>query len=117
MLSSYLPANFFCEGSTTCDAGSACQYTNDWYSQCIPSSSAITTTSRTTTSGSSTISASSPFSSPGALNAKFVAKGKKFWGTCGDSNTLNIAQNAAIIKSDFGALTPENSMKVSGGLF
>ena len=50
------------------------------------------------------------------LSTKFVAKGKKFWGTCGDSSTLNIAANANIIKSEFGALTPENSMKVSYGL-
>jgi endo-1,4-beta-xylanase len=38
-------------------------------------------------------------------------KGKLYFGTCADSNTLNIAANAAIIKSDFGTLTPENSMK------
>jgi endo-1,4-beta-xylanase len=45
------------------------------------------------------------------LNGKFVAKGKKFWGSCADPNTLNNAANAAILKSDFGQVTPENSMK------
>ncbi|KAF9014691.1 putative endo-beta xylanase, partial [Hymenopellis radicata] len=45
------------------------------------------------------------------LNGKFVAKGKRFWGSCADSNTLNIAANAAILQSDFGQVTPENSMK------
>jgi endo-1,4-beta-xylanase len=45
------------------------------------------------------------------LNGKFVAKGKKFWGSCADQNTLNIAANANILKSDFGQVTPENSMK------
>jgi endo-1,4-beta-xylanase len=45
------------------------------------------------------------------LNAKFVAKGKKFWGSAADQNTLNIAANVAILKSDFGQVTPENSMK------
>ncbi|KAF8919251.1 putative xylanase [Mucidula mucida] len=45
------------------------------------------------------------------LNGKFVAKGKKFWGSCADSNTLGISQNVAILQSDFGQVTPENSMK------
>ncbi|KAF9053120.1 hypothetical protein BJ165DRAFT_1413408 [Panaeolus papilionaceus] len=45
------------------------------------------------------------------LDSLFRRQGKKFWGTCGDSNTLNIAANAAAINSDFGQLTPENSMK------
>ncbi|KAI5894567.1 glycoside hydrolase family 10 protein [Schizophyllum commune H4-8] len=45
------------------------------------------------------------------LNDLFTAKGKLFWGNIGDSNTLNINSNTDVIKSEFGALTPENSMK------
>ncbi|KAF8912668.1 family 10 xylanase [Mucidula mucida] len=45
------------------------------------------------------------------LNAKFVAKEKNFWGSCADSNTLSISQNVAILQSEFGQVTPENSMK------
>ncbi|KDQ07601.1 glycoside hydrolase family 10 protein [Botryobasidium botryosum FD-172 SS1] len=37
--------------------------------------------------------------------------GKLYFGTCSDSGLLNNANNANIIKSDFGQLTPENSMK------
>ncbi|PPJ59317.1 hypothetical protein CBER1_04212 [Cercospora berteroae] len=46
-----------------------------------------------------------------SLNAKFVAKGKQYWGTCADSGTLSNTQNANIIKAQFGQLTAENSMK------
>ncbi|KAK0205917.1 glycoside hydrolase family 10 and carbohydrate-binding module family 1 protein [Desarmillaria ectypa] len=45
------------------------------------------------------------------LNGKFVAKGKHFWGSCADQGTINIAANSALLVSDFGQVTPENSMK------
>lgn len=47
----------------------------------------------------------------GQLDSKIKAKGKKYFGTCSDSALLSNSQNAAIIRSDFGALTPENSAK------
>ncbi|KAJ1301401.1 hypothetical protein OPQ81_008662 [Rhizoctonia solani] len=47
----------------------------------------------------------------GQLDSKFKAKGKKYLGTTSDSALLSNAQNAAIIRSDFGQLTPENSAK------
>ncbi|KAB5589335.1 Endo-1,4-beta-xylanase [Ceratobasidium theobromae] len=47
----------------------------------------------------------------GQLDSKIKAKGKKYFGTCADSALLSNYQNSAIIKSEFGALTPENSAK------
>lgn len=43
-----------------------------------------------------------------SLNDKFVAKGKKYFGTCTDQGRLNAGSNAAIIKANFGQVTPEN---------
>jgi endo-1,4-beta-xylanase len=48
---------------------------------------------------------------PASIDAAFKARGKDYWGTCGDSNTLSISQNGDIVKADFGQITPENAMK------
>ncbi|PPQ67658.1 hypothetical protein CVT25_012686 [Psilocybe cyanescens] len=96
-------------GSTVCDAGTTCVFVNNYYSQCQPGGSPVPTT--TFNPGSSTtVTSTTPIpTNPGSgLNGKFVARGKKFWGTCADSSLLNNAANTAIIKSDFGQLTPVN---------
>lgn len=46
-----------------------------------------------------------------SINSLFVAKGKKYYGTASDPNLLSNTQNADVIKSAFGQITPENSMK------
>ncbi|KAF5310967.1 hypothetical protein D9619_007940 [Psilocybe cf. subviscida] len=91
-------------GSTTCDSGSKCVYSNPYYSQCLPGTATSSAPPTSTSTGGSSSSGS-------GLNAKFASHGKKFFGTCADQGDLNISNLAALIKSDFGALTPENSMK------
>ncbi|KAI5777137.1 glycoside hydrolase superfamily [Geopyxis carbonaria] len=95
-------------GATTCISGYSCVVVNSYYYQCQPGTATATTSvgATTTTSAGSTAAPTA-----GSLQAKMVAKGKKYFGTCADATLLANTQNAAIIKSDFGQLTPENSMK------
>lgn len=46
-----------------------------------------------------------------SLNDAFVAAGKSYFGTCSDQALLQNAENEAVLNAQFGALTPENSMK------
>ncbi|KAF5318025.1 hypothetical protein D9619_012023 [Psilocybe cf. subviscida] len=100
-------------GGTDCESGTTCVYSNAWYSQCLPGSGGGgSTTTRPTTTPTSSVPQPTGSSTPaGTLNAKFVARGKKFWGTCADPGTLSKTNNANIIKTEFGQVTPENSMK------
>jgi len=41
----------------------------------------------------------------------FKAKGKKYWGTASDINTLNQGNIGSVARTHFGQITPENSMK------
>ena len=51
------------------------------------------------------------FRAPASIDAKFKARGKKYFGVCTDKPKLTAGNNAAIIIADFGQVTPENSMK------
>ncbi|KAF7441115.1 hypothetical protein PC9H_001464 [Pleurotus ostreatus] len=94
-----------------CDAGSTCTYSNDYYSQCLPGAAPPAPTSNPPSSPTSVPGPAPTGGAGSGLDGKFKAKGKKFWGSCADANTLNIAANVAVLKSDFGQVTPENSMK------
>ncbi|KAF8313690.1 endo-1,4-B-xylanase A [Clavulina sp. PMI_390] len=103
-------------GSTVCDVGLTCVYFNDYYSQCLPSSTTATATtskSTTTTSTSTTTSASATASGLKGLNLLARAHGRYF-GTANDgiwSNTDTAYQAITGNSSEFGFLTPGNAMK------
>ncbi|RYO80821.1 hypothetical protein DL766_004401 [Monosporascus sp. MC13-8B] len=74
-----------------------------------PSTTEAPSVTPTVTASTTTSSKLAPTGS--GLDALMKAKGKLYFGTAADSGTLNKRENAAIINSDFGQLTPENSMK------
>ena len=47
----------------------------------------------------------------GLLDVKLKAKGKKYFGSAADPNTISESNVKTILTSDYGAVTPENSMK------
>ncbi|KAF8602420.1 hypothetical protein BDV93DRAFT_557667 [Ceratobasidium sp. AG-I] len=79
-------------GSTVCDAGSYCLYSNPYYSQCVPGTASTTatatTSSATTTSTTTTTSASATPTSLRGLHALAKAKGRYF-GTATDQLWTN----------------------------
>ncbi|KAF9522491.1 glycoside hydrolase superfamily [Crepidotus variabilis] len=55
---------------------------------------------------------STPLSAEAAtLNSKFQAHGKKFWGNVGDPNTFGNSGLVSVLAREFGAVTPEYTMK------
>ncbi|KAG8736164.1 hypothetical protein FRC12_017751 [Ceratobasidium sp. 428] len=99
-------------GSSTCDSSTTCKVINSYYHQCLPGGSSTTAPPPQGGGGNPGATPTPPpTTSTGGLNARLKAKGRKYFGTCADSALLNNAQNANIIKSEFGALTPENSAK------
>lgn len=117
------------QGDTTCTEGHQCVEQNAYYSQCLqstssaepnpaPSSAAPVGTATTlvtriaapsATNSASAAASSGTHGESCALNAAFVAKGKKYIGTAADQGTLSDATNAQIVVGDFGQVTPENS--------
>lgn len=95
---------------------------SNYYSQCVPGtapgggggSSAASSSAApapTSTSGGSTPAPTGGSGAAGALHAKFVAKGKTFFGTEIDHYHLTNNALLTIAKNSFGQITPENSMK------
>lgn len=105
------------KGQTTCTSGNTCTVINDWYYQCLPTPAGVSTTTTTkaapVTSTVSSTATTGPTSVPvtGGLHAKIKAKGKQYFGTACDQNTLSIGALNDIVKAEFGSVTPENSMK------
>ena len=111
---------------------------SNWYSQCVQGSAggnppvavvtssaaavkttlvAVATTSavKTTTAPAASTATATPPTTGGSagtgLDAKYKAKGKLYFGTEIDHYHLNNQPLLNIVKSDFGQITHENSMK------
>ncbi|KAJ3053517.1 hypothetical protein HK097_004111 [Rhizophlyctis rosea] len=91
-------------GATTC-------YSNPYYSQCIPGSNTQPTRTTTTTRAPTTTTNPSTGGGSGTLDGRIKAKGKKYWGNILDYNTINNSAVTNVLRTEFGQVTAENSMK------
>ncbi|KIJ66930.1 glycoside hydrolase family 10 protein [Hydnomerulius pinastri MD-312] len=96
-------------GATTCVAGYTCTYSNAYYSQCLPNSSTGGGGGTPTT----TSSAPGTTSTATGLNNLAKAAGKVYFGSATDNSELTDNPYVTILNqtSEFGQLTPANSMK------
>ncbi|RPA97700.1 hypothetical protein L873DRAFT_1828918 [Choiromyces venosus 120613-1] len=116
------------KGPTECGSGLVCKEWNPYYHQCIPgkpTSTLKTSTTLAPTSSTSTTmqTSSSPSSSSTSTSTSSAAptatgpdtatkaRGRVYFGTATDRDTLSDPEYEAIVKSEYGQVTPENSMK------
>ncbi|CCA72418.1 related to endo-1,4-beta-xylanase [Serendipita indica DSM 11827] len=100
-------------GDTTCVSGAACVFSNDWYSQCLPSSS---TTIRPSSSSSTTRPVSTTSASTSTATGFVdlaVAAGKQYFGIMIDNSDLEKPEYMVIAGNThiFNQATPGNRMK------
>ncbi|KAK8031276.1 hypothetical protein PG990_001010 [Apiospora arundinis] len=74
---------------------------------------AVPTSNVPTTTATSAVPSATPSKAPAGsgIDALFKAKGKQYFGSSADQGSLSNKQVAALLSSDFGQVTPENSMK------
>lgn len=84
----------------------------DAVSSVIVVSSTVATPVATPSAGAGNSSGTFAFGEDCSLDAVFKAKGKKYFGVATDQGRLTSGDNAAIIKADFGQVTPENRYTV-----
>jgi endo-1,4-beta-xylanase len=102
-----LPKGFFSPSSLVSNA--VC---SDWYSQCTPGSGGGSNPTTTAGGGGTPTTTRSGGAATGTgLNDKFKAKGKTYFGTEIDHYHLSNTALTNIVKSSFGQVTCENSMK------
>ena len=73
---------------------------------------AVPSPTATSSAAPSATPSKAPAPGPDAgIDALFKAKGKQYFGTSADQGSLSVKPLEALVESDFGQLTPENSMK------
>ncbi|KAF8648171.1 hypothetical protein AX16_006368 [Volvariella volvacea WC 439] len=93
-------------GDTECSTGLICTRISDDYYQCQRPGPTLTPSPTPTIS----LPVITP-TPPGSLDVRLKAHGLKFWGVWANNSCLNNASCTLIMRSQYGAITPDNDLK------
>nr|ADX07328.1 putative endo-1,4-B-xylanase A [Flammulina velutipes] len=98
-------------GATTCVSGYTCTFQNDWFYQCLPSSTSVSASASASASASVALPVATATATP--LHTAAKAAGKLYFGSATDNGELSDEPYKAILSNSslFGQITPGNSMK------
>ncbi|PVG01107.1 pectin lyase-like protein [Serendipita vermifera] len=101
-------------GATTCVSGSYCQYSNDWYSQCVPGTASSTSTTKATSTTTSKTTSSTGSTSTTSCQASADGFASLNGGTTGGNGGTVVTVSTQADLESYAAASGKYVIKVKG---